>query len=195
MDYEVWSHDLGNLLRSYYYVKKVFQFVRRVINIIVKERVHSIFKNKVHIMLMQRDARYKTWYMCGVSYTILTLRNSCSVGYLLPSLEKFHSTTAEKSIRLFMDVAIHEVAWYVIKQKRWLNETAYYHSLSKKLASTRAMVLIILSRISWRSTGMGGMYTLSFMNPQNEKSMGVRLGDLGGHGMQPPRPIHLSENV
>jgi hypothetical protein len=26
---------------------------------------------------------------------------------------------------------------------------------------------------------MGGMYTLSFMNPQNEKSMGVRLDDLG----------------
>jgi hypothetical protein len=67
---------------------------------------------------MQRDAWYKTWYMRGVSYTILTLRNSCSVGYLLPSLETFHSTTTEKSIRLFMDVAIHEVAWYVIKQKR-----------------------------------------------------------------------------
>jgi hypothetical protein len=30
---------------------------------------------------------------------------------------------------------------------------------------------------------MGGMYTLSFTNPQNEKSMGVRSGDLGGHGM------------
>jgi hypothetical protein len=66
------------------------------------------------------------------------------------------------------------------------------HSLSKKLASTRAMVLTILSRISWRSTGMGGMYTLSFTNIQNEKSMGVGLGDLGGHGMQPPR--HLPVN-
>jgi hypothetical protein len=30
---------------------------------------------------------------------------------------------------------------------------------------------------------MGGMYTLSFTNPQNEKSMGVRLGDLGGHAI------------
>jgi hypothetical protein len=41
---------------------------------------------------------------------------------------------------------------------------------------------------------MGGMYTLSFMNPQNEKSMGVRLGDLDGYGMQLPRPIHLPVN-
>jgi hypothetical protein len=30
---------------------------------------------------------------------------------------------------------------------------------------------------------MGGMYTLSFMNTQNEKSMGVRSGDLDGQGM------------
>jgi hypothetical protein len=36
-----------------------------------------------------------------------------------------------------------------------------------------------LFKVHW----MGGMYTLSFTNPQNEKSMGVRLGDLGGHGM------------
>jgi hypothetical protein len=64
---------------------------------------------------MQQDAWYKTWYMRGVSYTILTLGNSCSV---LPSVETFHSTTTEKSIRLFTDVAIHEVAWYVIKQKK-----------------------------------------------------------------------------
>jgi hypothetical protein len=63
---------------------------------------------------MQRDAWFKTWYMHGVSYAILTLGNSCSV---LPSLETFHSTT-EKSIRLFTDVAINEVAWYVIKQKK-----------------------------------------------------------------------------
>jgi hypothetical protein len=118
MDYKVWSHDLGNLPHSYYCVKKVLQFVRLVINIRVKERVYSIFKNKVHIIFMQRDAWYKTWYMRGVSYAILTLRNSCSVGYLLPSLETFHSTTTEKSIRLFTDVAIHEVAWYVIKQKK-----------------------------------------------------------------------------
>jgi hypothetical protein len=41
---------------------------------------------------------------------------------------------------------------------------------------------------------MGGMCTLSFTYPQNEKSMGVRLGDLGGHGMQPPQPIHLPVN-
>jgi hypothetical protein len=121
MDYKVQSHDLGNLLRSYYYIKKVLQVVRLVINIRVKERVYSIFKNKVHIILMQRDAWYKTWYMHGVSYAILMLRISCSVGYLLSSLEIFHST--EKSTRLFMDVAIHEVAWYVIKQTRssWKN--------------------------------------------------------------------------
>jgi hypothetical protein len=81
MDYKVRSHDLGNLLRSYYYVKKVLQVVRSVINIIVKERVYSVFKNKVHIILVQRDAWYKTWYMCGVSYTILMLGNSCTPQY------------------------------------------------------------------------------------------------------------------
>jgi hypothetical protein len=115
MDYKVRSHDLGNLSRSYYYVKKVLQVVRLVINIRVKEMVYSVFKNKVHVILMQRDAWYKTWYMCGVLYAILTLGNSCSV---LPSLETFHNTTTEKSIRLFTDVAIDEVAWYVMKQKR-----------------------------------------------------------------------------
>jgi hypothetical protein len=115
MDYKVRSHDLGNLPHSYYYIKKVLQFVRLVINITVKERVYSIFKNKVHIILMQRDAWYKTWYVHGVSYAILTLGNSCSV---LSSLEIFHSTATEKSIRLFTDVGIHEVAWYMIKQKR-----------------------------------------------------------------------------
>jgi hypothetical protein len=73
----------------------------------------------VHIILMQWDAWYKTWYMWGVSHAILTLGNSYSV---LPSLETFHSTTTEKSIRLFTDVAIHEVAWCVMKQKRWRNE-------------------------------------------------------------------------
>jgi hypothetical protein len=118
MDYKVQSHDLGNLPHSYYYIKKVLQFVRVVINIRVKESVYSIFKNKVHIILMQRDAWCKTWCMHGVSYDILTLRTSCSVGYLLPSLETFHSTTTEKSICLFTDVAIHEVVWFVIKQKR-----------------------------------------------------------------------------
>jgi hypothetical protein len=60
MDYKVRSHDLGNLLRSYYYVKKVLQFVRLVVNIRVKERVYSIFENKVHIILMQQGAWYKT---------------------------------------------------------------------------------------------------------------------------------------
>jgi hypothetical protein len=112
MDCRVRSHDLGNLPRSYY-VKKVLQVVRLVINIRVKERVYSVFKNKVHIILILRNAGYKTW-LCGVSYAILTLQNSCSV---LPSLETFHSTTTEKSICLFTDVAIHEVAWYVTKQK------------------------------------------------------------------------------
>jgi hypothetical protein len=32
MDYKVQSHDLGNLLRSYYYVKKVLHVVRLAIN-------------------------------------------------------------------------------------------------------------------------------------------------------------------
>jgi hypothetical protein len=114
---------------SYYYVKKVLQFVRLVINIRVKESVYSVFKNKVHIILMLRDAWNITWYMRGVSYAILMLRNSCS--YLLPSLETFHSTTTEKSIRLFTDVAIHEFTWYVIKQKRWCNETAVLPSPNK----------------------------------------------------------------
>jgi hypothetical protein len=79
----------------------------------------------VHIILMQQDAWYKTWYMRGVSYVILTLRNSCSIGYLIPSLETFHSTTTEKSI-LFTDVAIHEVTWYVIKQKDDATKQLYY---------------------------------------------------------------------
>jgi hypothetical protein len=133
MDYKVWSHDLGNLPCSYYYMKKVLQFVRLVINIRVKERVYLIFKYKVHIILMQRDAWYKTWYLRGLSYAILTLQNCCSVGCLLPSLEAFHSTTTttEKNIRLFTDVAIHEVAWYVMKQKRWCNETDVLPSLNK----------------------------------------------------------------
>jgi hypothetical protein len=82
MDYKVQSLDLGNLPRGYYYVKKVLQVVGLVTNIRFKERVYSVFKNKVHIILMQRDAWYKTWYMRGVSYAILTLGNSCSV---LPS--------------------------------------------------------------------------------------------------------------
>jgi hypothetical protein len=126
MDYKVQSHDLINLPLSYY-VKKVLQFVRLVINIRVKERVYSIFKNKEHIILMLRDIWYKTWYMRGVSYTILTLRNSCSVDYLLPSLETFHSTTTEKRIRLLTDV----VAWYIIIQKIWRNETAVLPNLNK----------------------------------------------------------------
>jgi hypothetical protein len=116
MDYKVRSHDLGNIPCSYYYVKEALQVVRLIINIRVRERVYSIFKNKVHIILIQRDAWYKTWYMCGVSYAISTLGNICSV---LPSLETFHSTTTGKSIRLFTDVGIHEVAWYVIKQKKY----------------------------------------------------------------------------
>jgi hypothetical protein len=131
MDCKVQSHDLGNLPRSYYYIKKVLQFVSLVINIRVKERVYSFFKNKVHIILMQRDARYKTWHMRGVLYAILMLRKSCSVGYLLPNLEIFHSTTTEKSIHLFTDIAIHEIMWYVIKQKRWRNRTAVLPSLNK----------------------------------------------------------------
>jgi hypothetical protein len=56
MDYKARSHDLGNLPHSYYYVKTVLQFGGLVINIRFKERVYSIFKNKVHIILMQRDA-------------------------------------------------------------------------------------------------------------------------------------------
>jgi hypothetical protein len=96
MDYKVRSYNLGNLPRSYYYVKKVLQVVRLVINIGVKERVYSSFKNKVDIILKQRGAWYKTWYMHGVSYAILTLQNSGCVGYLLPSLETFHTTTEKK---------------------------------------------------------------------------------------------------
>jgi hypothetical protein len=50
----------------------------------------------MHIILMQRDDWYKTWYMHAVSYATLTLQNSCGVGYLLPGLEIFHSNTTEK---------------------------------------------------------------------------------------------------
>jgi hypothetical protein len=143
MDYKVWSHDLGNLPRSYYYIKKVLQVVRLDINIRVKERVYSIFKNKVHIILMQRDAWYKTWYMHGVSYAILTLGNSCSV---LLSLETFHSTTTEKSIRLFTDVAINEVAWYVIKQKKmmqWNTCTTQFKQIFTVLLITKTFALFL----------------------------------------------------
>jgi hypothetical protein len=68
MDYKVRSHDLGNLPRSYY-VKKVFQVIRLVINIRVEERVYSIFKNKVRIILMQRDAWYIKHGKCVVFRT------------------------------------------------------------------------------------------------------------------------------
>jgi hypothetical protein len=51
--------------------------------------------------------------MRGVSYAILTLGNNCSI-----LLETFHNTTTGESIQLFTDVGIHEVAWYMIKQKR-----------------------------------------------------------------------------
>jgi hypothetical protein len=126
MDYKVWSHDLGNLPRNYYYIKKLLQFVRLVINIRVEERVYSIFKNNVHIILVQWDAWYKTWYMRGVSYPILTLQNSCSVGNVLPSLEIFHNTATEKSICLFTDIAIHEVAWYMLYKKDNTMKQLYY---------------------------------------------------------------------
>jgi hypothetical protein len=115
MDYQVRSHDLGNLPRNYY-VKKVLQFVRLVINIRVKERVYSDFKNKVHIILIQRDALYKTWKMWCFVHHLDAAKHR--VGYLLPNLVTFHSTTTEKSIGLFTDVAIHEVAWFVKKKKR-----------------------------------------------------------------------------
>jgi hypothetical protein len=45
--------------------------------------------------------------MHGVSYAILTLRNSCSVGYLLPSLETFHSTV---KVRLSGNLSIGKIA-------------------------------------------------------------------------------------
>jgi hypothetical protein len=51
-----------------------------------------------------------------------------SIGYLLPSLETFHSTATDKIIRLFMDV-IHEVAWYVIK-KNEATKQLYYPALT-----------------------------------------------------------------
>jgi hypothetical protein len=85
--------------------------------------VYSIFKNKVHIILVPRYSWYKTWYMRGVSYAILMLENSCSV---LPSLETFHSTATGESIRLFTDVAINEVAWYMINQKDDATKQPYY---------------------------------------------------------------------
>jgi hypothetical protein len=75
---------------------------------------------------------------------------------------------------------------------RWYSNST--HILPKKVTCSRAVTLTILSRISSRSTRTGGMCTLSFTNPQKEKSMGVRLGDLGGHKMQLPWPIHLPVN-
>ena len=40
-----------------------------------------------------------------------------------------------------------------------------------------------------------GLVTISFTQPHRKKSNGVILGKLGGHGMGPSRPIHLSGNV
>ena len=48
----------------------------------------------------------------------------------------------------------------------------------------------------WRLAGSGGIKTVSFTNPQNKKSHGVKSGDRGGHRINasssfPVRPIHL----
>jgi hypothetical protein len=89
MGYKVRSHDLGNLPWLLLHKESIAGCWISY----NKEREHSIFKNKVHIILIQRDACHKTSYMRGVSYAILTLGNSCSV---LPSLETFHSTTIHR---------------------------------------------------------------------------------------------------
>jgi hypothetical protein len=41
---------------------------------------------------------------------------------------------------------------------------------------------------------MCGIYTLSSTDPQNETPVGVNSGDLGGRGMQLPRPVRLRRN-
>jgi len=48
----------------------------------------------------------------------------------------------------------------------------------------------------WRLAGRGDIKTVSFTNPQKEKSHGVKSGDQGGHRINasssfPVRPIHL----
>ena len=48
----------------------------------------------------------------------------------------------------------------------------------------------------WRLAGSGGIKTVSFTNPQNKKSHGVKSGDRDGHRINasssfPVRPIHL----
>jgi hypothetical protein len=53
---------------------------------------------------------------CFVRHLDVAKQLYCS--YLLPSLETLHKTTTKKSIGLFTDVAIHEVTWYVTKQKK-----------------------------------------------------------------------------
>jgi hypothetical protein len=42
-------------------------------------------------------------------------------------------------------------------------------------------------------TGNGRTQTVSLTNPQQKTSMGVRSGDLGGHCIGPPRPVHWPE--
>jgi hypothetical protein len=129
VDYKVWSHDLGNPPHSYYYVKKVLQVVRLVINIRVKKGYIQSLKT--------RCTSYSCNKMHGIKHGICVVfqtpswRCKTAVGCLLPTLETFHSTTTEKSIRLFTDVTIHEVVWYVIKQWRWCNKTAVLSDLNK----------------------------------------------------------------
>jgi hypothetical protein len=65
---------------------------------------------------MQLDAWYKTWYMRGILYANFTLQNSCSLGYLLPSLQTFHSTTTEKAF------AYSRMLPYMRSRGTWYNK-------------------------------------------------------------------------
>jgi hypothetical protein len=56
---------------------------------------------------------------------------------------------------------------------RWYSNLS--HSLFEKVTSTRAMVLTILSRSSWRSTGMGGVHIIFHKSPK-WKVHGCQIG-------------------
>jgi hypothetical protein len=78
----------------------------------------------------------------------------------------------------------------------WITSTQYRISLHVSFIVSRSIdwmdsqIRIVRSLMS---RGNGGTYTRLLTHPHRNKSMGVKSGDLGGHSVGPPRPIHLSE--
>jgi hypothetical protein len=62
-------------------------------------------------------------------------------------------------------------------------QTIFYLVSQIVQESDKATALTTVSRSSCRLTRAVGMYTLSFTNPQNDKSKGIRSGDMCRDGM------------